>query len=345
MPDPEIVATETEVPVSEPTATEQAPNPAITREEFAKASPFLRNYQAKQQAAQKQEPVKDEKAVETQPAEVKADTPAEGEPEKPAEEPAPALIKMPDGREFTLDQVVEWEKGHLRQSDYTKKTQSLAEERRKMDSEKAQLMTYKEQADKALQLARDIELDPIGTLDRLRDSYAEKGIYEAKDPEVLAQEKRIRSLEQEKQRLEHEKAEKANQDAVSELTGKLEKLAERYKDKFDQVEVLQFMVDNKFADPEAAFKAMKADVLVEDVKKESESKVSELQKQIDELKAQMKTTSTTAVNEYVKAKTTKSEAPLPVGATGGGGSPPVQINRPRTFQEARKAAMARGTGG
>jgi hypothetical protein len=74
-----------------------------------------------------------------------------------------------------------------------------------------------------------------------------------------------------------------------------------------------------------------------------DDKVSNLQKQIDELSKQLKDAKSSAVNEYVEKKQAKSKQPLPVGGTATG-APPVQINPPKTFQDARKAAIARLAG-
>ena len=40
-----------------------------------------------------------------------------------------------NGREISLTQINEWEKGSLRQSDYTRKTQALADERKKLETD------------------------------------------------------------------------------------------------------------------------------------------------------------------------------------------------------------------
>lgn len=83
----------------------------------------------------------------TEPEQVETDTPAKVEaPEKEVEVPTevPAKVVTPveevpvvevpkfniDGEDFTLDQIKEWKQNGLRQSDYTKKTQELAEQRK-----------------------------------------------------------------------------------------------------------------------------------------------------------------------------------------------------------------------
>lgn len=44
-----------------------------------------------------------------------------------------------DGEEVTLDQIKEWKRGTLREQDYTKKTQSLAEERKALEAKLGEL--------------------------------------------------------------------------------------------------------------------------------------------------------------------------------------------------------------
>lgn len=248
----------------------------------------------------------------------------------------PMKIKMPDGKEVTLDQVAEWEKGYMLQADYTRKTQALAEERRKLEQERAAFDPATTQ--NALQLWEDMTRDPIGTLDKLREYFEQQGIYEAKDPAILAQEDRIRQLEQEKMRLEMEQQRQMQEAAYQQLESQLANLEAKYGKDFDRVAVLKFMEEkfneNKVVyDPETAFKAMHHDIVV-----------SNLQKQIDEMKAEMKKVKEEAVNEYLKTKTakTKKENPPPVGAVGSSNSGPVvRINPPKTLEEAKKAALAR----
>jgi len=44
-----------------------------------------------------------------------------------------------DGREISFKQIAEWEQGSLRQSDYTRKSQVNAEDRKAIDTEREQL--------------------------------------------------------------------------------------------------------------------------------------------------------------------------------------------------------------
>lgn len=57
--------------------------------------------------------------------------PEEVETEEPAQE-APALVKLPDGTEASLEEVT---KGYLRQADYTRKSQELAQTRKAVETD------------------------------------------------------------------------------------------------------------------------------------------------------------------------------------------------------------------
>jgi hypothetical protein len=58
------------------------------------------------------------------------------------------------GREINLKDVEEWEQGHLRQSDYTRKTQDLAEQRKAFEAEKE---AFTEQSSKVQDMAKTLE--------------------------------------------------------------------------------------------------------------------------------------------------------------------------------------------
>lgn len=57
------------------------------------------------------------------------------EPE-PVEEPR---YRLADGTEVTLDEIEEWRKGNLRQSDYTRKTQELSNTRKELENRQAEI--------------------------------------------------------------------------------------------------------------------------------------------------------------------------------------------------------------
>ncbi len=300
------------------------------REEVRQMSSFLRDFQAKQQAGAQEpegENPEDNLAAESseKPAEETTQEPAQEQEEKPGAVEAgeaPQVFKVGD-KEYTAEQIAEMEKGFMMQKDYTVKTQSLAEERRQLEAQKADY-------DKALKLAQDIERDPIGTLQKLQEQYEEKGIYEPKDPEQLALEDRRRELEAKEREIQEKEQNLEQQQVYKDLETRINTLEKEYEGEFERDKVIQFMVDNKIYSPETAWKAIRHDLV------EAKS-----QKEVDRLKAELKEAKKSAVNEYVKAKTTKKGAPLPVGAGTNTGSPPIAVKKPKTFDDARKAAMSR----
>lgn len=64
------------------------------------------------------------------------------------------------GREINLRDVEEWEQGHLRQSDYTRKTQELSESRKTFDTQQVDFNAKQiELSDLTAQMSAMIELD------------------------------------------------------------------------------------------------------------------------------------------------------------------------------------------
>lgn len=338
-------------PSTPPVTPEPATNPeppavaeGVSREDF-NVAPFLRKFKQEPNEPPKTASSPEEKPPEGIP-EVKTDEkPPEPPPETPPEQKLPesTVIKLPDGREVTPEQIVEWEKGNMMQSDYTVKTQKLAEERRQLQAELDGFKTYAEQANQALALWQAIERDPIGTLVQLQAHYANQGVLEPKDPEVLAREDRLRQLDNEIGTREQQSKQKAEQDAYNWLNNQFDTLSKQHSD-FDADKVAQFMLDNNIHDPEKAYKVMTHD----DKMSGSQKQINDLQAQMDALKAEtetkLKAAKDEAVAEYIKVKMTNNTPP-PVGANSGTGSPPVQINRPKTMLDAKRAAIARLAGG
>ncbi len=323
------VPTENVEPVEAPEASDQ-----ITREDLFKHSSFFKGQDNQPDPAENDntEPPAAEPAPEAAPeAPPTKEVSQEETPlgEAPSEEvpTEPVKFKLTDEEEATLEQVLEWKQGHMMQSDYTKKTQALAEERRQLEAERAKFDP--EITENAVNLWKQLELDPIGYLDKLREYYESQGIYEPKDQATLQLEQERRALEAEKQQLQQEKQQRLQQDNYAKLEAQLTKLAETYGKDFDRTATIQFMLNNNIADAEKAYKAMNHDNLT-----------TNLQKQIDELNKKLKTVKAEAVNDYVKTKTTKSAAPPPVGASNSG-APPVQTSMPKTFDDAKRAALAR----
>lgn len=66
------------------------------------------------------------------------------EPETQESDDGEDLYVEYKGREINLKDVEEWEQGHLRQADYTRKTQELADQRKAFDDERQQFKTQAE---------------------------------------------------------------------------------------------------------------------------------------------------------------------------------------------------------
>ena len=312
-PAPDSVA-EQGTEVDSPEGEQPTPDFEKDREEVRQMSSFLRDFQKKATG----DP--DEQEPGTDPDNPAQDVTPQAKPGKPeTATETPQTYKLPDGRELTVEQIIELEKGHMMQSDYTKKTQALAEERRILDEQK------KQYAD-AIKLRQDYDRDPIGTALRLQEEAEAKGFFEPKDPAELAAEDRQRELEAKEYELQQKEYQIEQEAVYRDLENRVLALEKTYGEEFDRAKVIQFMIDEKIYSPETAWKAIRADLLEE-----------KTQKHADELKAAKES----AVNEYIKAKTTKKNAPLPVGAGSSTGSPPIQMNRPKTFEDARRAALAR----
>jgi hypothetical protein len=325
----------TPAPVVETSTTPgTAADSSMTREEFKSSSSFLKQFQASQEVGTDKKPAEQtahkESAVADTSSQPSDKTPVTEE-EAPKGEVTLATVKLPDGRELTVEQISELEKGSMMQKDYTQKTQSLAEEKRLLQQEREALSTNKEQTDKALQLYTAFERDPIGVIQQLTDYYEKQGIYEPKTPDQLALEDQKRELALKEQAINQKGQTLEQQEQTSKFNQYMDGLATKYqKDGFDKQKVADYMQKNNVYDAEAAWKAMNHD-----------PKVESLQKQINELNEKLKSAKSDSVNEYVKTKIDKSGTPPPLGVSGSGGAPPVQINKPTTLRDAKLSALAR----
>jgi hypothetical protein len=86
-------------------------------------------------AAAPVEPTKAEPVVDTEEVTPPKDEGAESE-QLDADDSEPALVLELDGKEYDLTEVRKWQKGHLMQSDYTRKTMALADERKAFEAER-----------------------------------------------------------------------------------------------------------------------------------------------------------------------------------------------------------------
>lgn len=111
----------------------------------------------------------------------------EPEAAEPVEKPK---VRLSDGTEVDLDEVEEWRKGALRQSDYTRKTQELAAQRKEYEQRQAEIAQkttqVQQQIDFAIAVAEAylpkppspdmLDTDPIGYLQQ-KEHYEAK-VYE-----------------------------------------------------------------------------------------------------------------------------------------------------------------------
>lgn len=313
---------------------ETATDGSMTKEEFKASSSFLKQFQASQESGTEQKPVEQptqESAAADNPDQSGVTPPEVSKEEPAAVEPPSPTVKLPDGRELTVEQITELEKGSMMQADYTKKTQALAEEKRLLQQERDAMGADKEQADKALQLYKAFERDPIGTIQQLSEYYDNQGIYEPKTPEQLALEDKQREIDAREQALNQKGQALIQQEQTTKFNQYMDGVAAKYeKEGFDKQLVADYMVKNSIYDAEAAWKVMSHD-----------PKVESLQKQIDELNEKLKSAKNDGVAEYVKTKIDKSGTPPPLGASGASGVPPVQIKKPTTLRDAKLSALAR----
>jgi hypothetical protein len=108
----------------------------------------------------------------------------DAEPEAtPVEQPK---IRLRDGTEATLEELEDWRKGTLRQQDYTKKTQELAEQRKKFEADFGQFQqrtqAHASAIDNAIAIAHHFLPKPPSDELRKQDFYAwqeQKAEYDA----------------------------------------------------------------------------------------------------------------------------------------------------------------------
>lgn len=326
----------------------------MTRDEIQKTAPMLRDkWKQDQTAAPKTEtpaasveqaaPPDIQPEGATAPNEPKATAETEGTPNaQPEATPAEAIkvtpdtkVILPDGTEATWSDI---EKGRMMQADYTRKTQALAAERKEIDALKTKYAGDIDLVDPALGLWKSLQRDPIGTLKQMEAHYESQGITEPADPQTLKTRDEMAALAQEKARLEQQLAVQQQQQQQQQFDAYMQGLEQKYKDQgFDRSEVLEFCIRNGVQNVEAGFKAMQADR----VQETSSSEVQQLRSEIEALKAQYVSAKEEGVKDYLQDKVQKAETFAPPLGTAATGSPPIVENKPRSFDEARKAAAER----
>ena len=164
-------------------------------------------------------------------------------------EPVESIFEL-DGTPITLDEA---RNGYLRQSDYTRKTQELSEQRKQVQF--------------AATLADALEKDPATTLQMLQKHYSVNTAPQVDDEYLDPSEKQIRSLEQRVMAFEQKQA-------YDELQRKVESLSGKYGDDFNADEVVAKALTLGTTDLEAVFKQITFDRVY--------SKATETSKKLDE---------------------------------------------------------------
>lgn len=177
------------------------------------------------------------------------------------------------GEKYTLDEIKEFRQGYLRQSDYTRKTQELAKQRREVED--------------AIKLYEYLRENPY-LLNNLQNDYVDSDIRNT-----------AMNLTPEMQRLQ----ELELRFVESELDREISALKEKYPD-FDEVKVLREADQRGLTDLEFVYKALREDDKV-DVEKIKQEAVAEAKKQImAELQQNKEATKTLIANENAKPEPT-----------------------------------------
>jgi len=127
--------------------------------------------------------------------------------------------RLSDGSEVTLDEIEEWRKGNLRQSDYTRKTQELAAERKKIEARQSEIQQsaqrFDEEVNFAIAVAQqylpqepDIALmdtDPLGYLRQketfeARRNELQRLFYAKQQNAQMAEHQQMQAFDEMKQR-------------------------------------------------------------------------------------------------------------------------------------------------
>lgn len=185
-------------------------------------------------------------ALETveEPGEVQAEP---GKP-KTEEEPKPETVTI-DGQEYALEDVRKWKSGHLMESDYTRKTQALAQERRALEQRESALGQLLEKYETALKsftpadpAAEEIEIDPRA-----------KRLFDERDRKIAAAMQQIEELRGSiTEREQTERQDRINHEIVTVADETLRSLLKDKKVPEDQIELYRDLIamrDPDCADP------------------------------------------------------------------------------------------------
>lgn len=170
-----------------------------------------------------------EAASETDAEEADAEPVAEQETESEADEaatpPAPApVVTLDDGTELTADEV---KKSYLRQADYTRKTQALAEERKTAAAEaeqvRAERSTYAERLTQ-LEAVLSQQLPNADGLDAIRQT--DPAEYAARMADITRQQQQLATVQMERQRVLQQQSEEAAKQHSQYLASERDRLLE-----------------------------------------------------------------------------------------------------------------------
>lgn len=160
-----------------------------------------------------------------------------------------------DGQDVEVS-LEELQQGYSRQSDYTKKTQELSEERRTIDAERAeyqnglnQLMAQRQQYEQALgQLGQQLSqnMSKFQNVDWQRLKNEDPLEYVTKRDEFREEQERIKSVHYHQQQVQvqqQQEMEQIRQKAVAEEIGKLGKLIPEWNDPDAQPKIAKNIMD------------------------------------------------------------------------------------------------------
>jgi len=148
------------------------------------------------------------------------------------EEPGDSPVYTVGDQQVTLDEL---QKGYLRQSDYTRKTQDLAEQKQRLARAEA--------------IAAALEVDPVATLKALGEAYGQSlQAPEDNQEDLDPTEARLRSVEQQYQSWQESQRQ-------AQIESELAQLRSTYGD-FDETELLAHAISKGIGDLGAAYRDM-----------------------------------------------------------------------------------------
>ena len=173
---------------------------------------------------------------------------------EPTEPATPALqeLEIEGIGKVKIDDIKEWQKGNLRQSDYTRKTQELARQREEL-AEAVEVFNYLKENPQIVQALQTI--DEQGVVD--------KGVMQKTSPENAMM----------KQLYYNQKS--------MEVDMQLDKLRDKYGE-FDAVEVLNMATQLRTEDLEHAYKLVNYDKIAVDQQKLKEQVKAELKAELEQ---------------------------------------------------------------